>query len=399
MAPRALLKTFMDEVHEARTSSETAAFSADNFVASLRVTMSRTTKRGGDLHTPSEGGSTDGTDTSINPDPPTLARPIARTDAGTNQDSGTGTAGAPADGSGDQRSQAEKAQKAQTQHDDALREQIRQDTRKLMGEEARRLRLERHWDQAVTETSSSATSSGSVPLAHRASRAVELAVLQLPSGSNKAYAALAMVNDNISKFLLAQAIVEPAMLEKVVTAINDQIKVYPACPFGGGFAEQGPPRLLSWLQHSWAFYGPALLDFIKIDDEVSTKVKAQVAKQQQGAPQGGGGNGGGGGHQRGLGSRGGGGQQGQQHDAYRQQLQAQLNAAIKSIRGKRTKDISSSGGGRKKSRSRSRSPRERSSSKYHRKDSDVRYFRPWRRSRKHSQSAGSELDRGHSHRR
>ncbi|KNC76409.1 hypothetical protein SARC_11089 [Sphaeroforma arctica JP610] len=90
---------------------------------------------------------------------------------------------------------------------------------------------------ASSSTSSSRSLDG-VPLSSRASRAVDLAVLRLPTGmhekvsrfcmvlrngSNKAYAALAMVNDNISKFLLAQAIAEPALLEKVVIEVNEQI--------------------------------------------------------------------------------------------------------------------------------------------------------------------------------
>ncbi|KNC74943.1 hypothetical protein SARC_12520 [Sphaeroforma arctica JP610] len=345
MASRSLVKVFLDESRDAQTSVETAAFSADNFVATLstsqleqhnldgtnNVVHQRAAKilanqRNVAPYTPSDNRRTMGSDTSALPDPVTLSRPVVRQNPPATQPD-SGIAGV-ATGSGDvPLTEAEKAQFAQVQEEDAMRQRIRQEARLLMAEEAARFRAEplaaestsgssTKGSTTASSTSGSAQSLNGVLLASRASRMIDLAVLRLSTGmsedvsqfcmvlrngSNKAYAALAMVNVNISRGLLAQDIAEPALLEKVV-------------PHSTFFLLLG---LLSWFQQSWALYGPS-----KIKDRVSTKVKARVNNQQPKRPQDAEGQqaGGGGGHNGGKNAKEGGGQQQQQQLTTQQQI-------------------------------------------------------------------------------
>ncbi|KNC77999.1 hypothetical protein SARC_09553 [Sphaeroforma arctica JP610] len=368
MAVRALLKVFLAESRDAQTAAATVEFSADNFVASFRDTMvaqnesflgeparDRTAvllagQRDGDLHTPNDGG-----------------RPghqMRRSDpAATQPDSGMpGTA----TGGGDApQTVAEKAHLAKFQQDEAVRQQ-----------------------GSTTESSSTSSSRSldEIPLVYRASRAVDLAVLCLSTGmhekvsrfcmvlrngSNKAYAALAMVDDNISKLLLAQAIAEPALLEKVVIENTQHVLSV------SGFAEQGPPRLLSWLQQSWALYCATLFDFFKIEDGIGTKPKHPQNGNNQQA--------GNGGNQGGRNGNGGGGQQ-QPTAAQKQMRQSQLNYFIRKARQDRKKQVKEERDENRRSTSRSRSPRERTPENCHTKDKDGRYSKPWKRRGRHSES-------------
>ncbi|KNC84307.1 hypothetical protein SARC_03468 [Sphaeroforma arctica JP610] len=121
----------------------------------------------------------------------------------------------------------------------------------------------------------------------------------LRNGSNKAYAVLVMVNYNIkrSTFFLLLVLLSKARR---------------ACSVGSS--------------------SPSLFDFIKIEDGVSTKVKARVNNQQPKRPQNGGGQqaSGGGGHNGGKNAKGGGGQQ--------EVWQAQINYLISKSRQDRKKN-------------------------------------------------------------
>ncbi|KNC84306.1 hypothetical protein SARC_03467 [Sphaeroforma arctica JP610] len=142
-------------------------------------------QRNAALHTPSDNGRAMGSDTSALPDPATLSRPVNRQDPQATQPD-SGAAGVTT-GSGDvPLTEAEKAQLAQAQGEDAMRQRIRQEARILMAEEAARFRTERlaaesasgsstKGSATASSTSGSARSLNGVPLASRASRAIDLA--------------------------------------------------------------------------------------------------------------------------------------------------------------------------------------------------------------------------------
>ncbi|KNC76408.1 hypothetical protein SARC_11088 [Sphaeroforma arctica JP610] len=224
---------------------------------------------------------------------------------------------------------AEKAQWAQSQQDEVLRQHAREEARRVMAEEARRYYAERVEGAASTSGSSTkgSTTAGSptssshsldgVPLASQASRAIDLAVLRLLAGMHE-------------------------KVSRLVTTVLGAL---------------------------W----PIFVRLVKIEDGVSAKVKARTGNQQPKNPQNGGGQqAGSGGNQGGRNEKGGGGQQ-QLSISQKQQLQAQLNYIIKKARLDRKKNSDGDRHGNRRSTSRSRSPRERTPERYHRKDKDGRY--------------------------